>query len=288
MSSSIPEGTISKILPCILTSLTASNTLSPECDDRPVAPASRSDARRRVTAPAVILLTLLAVAATRLRGRHSRSAGAACQLQDRRRRSPSRRRGTRPPPSGACGHLRPHAPEVAGRTGMRSPAQAGRRRHRRARRSTCAGTATRPAVNQDYAGMVQDVRAARQFLSLAADVTARRASRLLARRSAPRWRLRPRPTMRRSSASRSCRRRSTIAGCASMQRSRSTAPGRLCSSPATTMAMRCRSVRDLEKAGGGVREVRHPQPCRARHGDAGQAIPTSSRRLLEWFRRTLL
>ena len=136
--------------------------------------------------------------------------------------------------------------------------------------STCAGTATSPGSPQDYAGMVQDVRAARRFLSLARRRHARRASGLPARRSARRSRLWRRPTTRRSSASRCCRRRSTTAGCASTRPSRSSARVRCCSSPATTTGMPSRSVRDLRKGRRRHSRSRHPQPRRARHGDAGE------------------
>jgi hypothetical protein len=48
-----------------------------------------------------------------------------------------------------------------------------------------------------------------------------------------------------------------------------------------------RTVRELEKAGGGVREV--ALLARAGHGTAMLAgDPDLGRRLLEWFRRTLL
>ena len=195
-------------------------------------------------------------------------------------------RGTSLVAARACGHLRPHAAEVPARLGglaaQRQPkASAGWP-------SISAVTADSPGSPQDYAGMVQDVRAARRFLSSRSDVTPARIGdrgRVDRRRRSRRWR---RPTIRRSSASRCCRPRSTTAVFASTPPSRSPAPGPFCSSRATTMAMRCGRCGSCEKAGGGRPGSRRAQPRRPRHGDADGAIPNLGRRLLEWFRQTLL
>ena len=144
-----------------------------------------------------------------------------------------------------------------------------------------------PGSPQDYAGMVQDVRAARRFLASRADVTPSRIGIAGASIGATLAAHGRRPTIRRSSASRCCRRRSTTAGCASIAavKKYGARPALLVASDDDGYAVR--SVRDLQKAGGGVREV--VVLHRAGHGTAMLAGDADlGRRLLEWFRRTLL
>ena len=141
-----------------------------------------------------------------------------------------------------------------------------------------------PGSNQDFSGMVKDVRAARQFLSARADV------RRIAIAGA---------SIGATLAAQAAVDDASIASLALLSPSLDYRGLRLDAAvkkfgarPVLLVASdddgyAVRSVRDLEKAGGGIREA--AILSRAGHGTAMLTKdPDLSRRLLEWFRRTLL
>jgi pimeloyl-ACP methyl ester carboxylesterase len=143
-----------------------------------------------------------------------------------------------------------------------------------------------PGSPQDYAGMVQDVRAARRFLSSRAEVTPSRIGIAGASIGA-------------SLAALAAADDPSIVSLALLSPSLDYRGLRLDQAikkygarPVLLVAgdddgYAVRTVRDLEKAGGGVREV--IVLSRAGHGTAMLASDADlGRRLLEWFRRTLL
>jgi dipeptidyl aminopeptidase/acylaminoacyl peptidase len=143
-----------------------------------------------------------------------------------------------------------------------------------------------PGSNQDFAGMVKDVRAARQFLAGSADVTPGRIAIAGASIGA-------------TLAAQAAGDDPSIASLVLLSPSLDYRGLRLDASvkkvgarPVLLVASdddgyAVRSVRDLEKVGGGRREI--VILSRAGHGTAMLTKdPDLSRRLLEWFRRTLL
>ena len=143
-----------------------------------------------------------------------------------------------------------------------------------------------PGSPQDYAAMVQDVRAARRFLSSRSDVTPGRIGIAGASIGA---------TLGALAAADD----SSVVSLALLSPSLDYRGLRLDAAvkkygarPALLVASdddgyAVRSVRELAKSGGGVREV--AVLIRAGHGTAMMAAdPDLTRRLLEWFRRTLL
>ena len=143
-----------------------------------------------------------------------------------------------------------------------------------------------PGSNQDFAGMVKDVRAARQFLSARSDVTPGRVAiagasigaTLAAQAAADDPSVASLALLSPSLDYRGLR----LDGAVKKFGAR---PVLLVASDDDGYAVR--SVRDLEKAGGGIREA--AILSRAGHGTAMLSRDSDlPRRLLEWFRRTLL
>jgi pimeloyl-ACP methyl ester carboxylesterase len=143
-----------------------------------------------------------------------------------------------------------------------------------------------PGSPQDYAGMVQDVRAARRFLSSRADVTPGRigiagasiGASLAALASADDPSVVSLALLSPSLDYRGLRLDAAV-------KKYGARPMLLVASDEDGYA--ARSVRELHKAGGGVREV--VVLSHAGHGTAMLASDADlGRRLLEWFRQTLL
>ena len=143
-----------------------------------------------------------------------------------------------------------------------------------------------PGSNQDFAGMVKDVRAARQFLSARGDVTPGRiaiagasiGATLAAQAAADDAAVASLALLSPSLDYRGLRLDAAV-------KKFGARPVLLVASDDDGYAVR--SVRDLEKSGGGIREA--AILSRAGHGTAMLSRePDLSRRLLEWFRRTLL
>jgi alpha-beta hydrolase superfamily lysophospholipase len=143
-----------------------------------------------------------------------------------------------------------------------------------------------PGSNQDFSGMVKDVRAARQFLSARGDVTPGRiaiagasiGATLAAQAAADDASVASLALLSPSLDYRGLRLDAAV-------KKFGARPVLLVASDDDGYAVR--SVRDLEKSGGGIREA--AILSRAGHGTAMLTKdPDLSRRLLEWFRRTLL
>jgi len=143
-----------------------------------------------------------------------------------------------------------------------------------------------PGSPQDYAGMVQDVRAARRFLSSRTDVTPTRigvagasvGASLAALASADDPSIVSLALLSPSLDYRGLRLEAAV-------KKYGARPMLLVASDDDGYA--ARSVRELQKAGSGVREA--VVLSRAGHGTGMLAAdPDLGRRLLEWFRRTLL
>ena len=126
-----------------------------------------------------------------------------------------------------------------------------------------------PGSPQDYAGMVQDVRAARRFLSTRSEVAPSRigiagasiGATLAALASADDPSVVSLALLSPSLDYRGPAPR--------RRRSRSTARARPCSSPATTTGIHCATVRELREGGRRSSRGRHPRARRSRDGDAG-------------------
>ena len=126
-----------------------------------------------------------------------------------------------------------------------------------------------PGSPQDYSGMVQDVRAARRFLASHAEVIPSRigiagasiGATLAALASADDPAIVSLALLSPSLEYRGLRLDQAI-------KKYGARPALLVAGDDDGYAVR--TVRDLAKAGGGVREVLRPRPCRSRHGHAGR------------------
>ncbi len=186
--------------------------------------------------------------------------------------------------AGPGGHFRPHAAEVPARLGQVAAQFAAEGIGGLA--IDLRGHGESPGSPQDYTGMVQDVRAARRFLSARAEVTPSRIGIAGASIGA-------------SLAVLAAVDDPSVASLALLSPSLDYRGLRLESAikkygarPALLVASdddgyAARSVRELQKAGGGSREV--VVLSRAGHGTAMLTGDSAlGQRLLEWFRRTLL
>jgi pimeloyl-ACP methyl ester carboxylesterase len=271
MSSSMPEGTISKISACILTSLTLVTCVK-----------SRYSCLGGLRGLAAVLAGAVLLAVPEVP-----AAGAASQRVTLRTDDGLTLAATWYEPSSrpAPAVIFVHMLQKSGRDWDRVAAQLAAEGIG-GLAMDLRGHGESPGSPKDYAGMVQDVRAARRFLSSRADVTPSRigiagasiGASLAALASADDPSIVSLALLSPSLDYRGLRLDAAL-------KKLGARPVLLVASDDDGYAVR--SVRDLQKAGGGVREV--VVLSRAGHGTAMLAgDPDLGRRLLEWFRRTLL